>query len=179
VKLVKIAVGYSSVPLPDGRVYNQGQLINLTDDQYAAIPDNVLPSIVTIGRTGQVSNGSVRVSPTASPPVYEYIPGPKGEKGDVGPQGVPGPTGPQGPAGATGATGPQGPAGSGSGSGGIERSFTSASTVWEWTHNLGYTPVVMIMSSARALIGGSVTANGPITTTVEFYYPVTGVLVLS
>lgn len=65
-KVVRIATGYSNVPLPNGRTYNQGPLISLTDAEYAAIPPAVLQMITLVSSSADPANLPAAPNPPSS-----------------------------------------------------------------------------------------------------------------
>lgn len=48
-KTVRVATGYSNVPLPDGRTHNAGPVIHLTDAQWESVPEVVRRQLVVLG----------------------------------------------------------------------------------------------------------------------------------
>ena len=90
-KYVKVASGYSHVPLPDGNFHEQGSLIALSDAQYAAIPVSILNQIVVVSSEPDGANvAGAQVIPLNV--VLQGTTGPQGPLGPMGPQGLTGPS---------------------------------------------------------------------------------------
>jgi hypothetical protein len=83
----------------------------------------------------------------------------------------------QGPQGPMGPMGPQGTAGTSSAY--ATRSFAMAAAEWDFDHDLGYPPAVMLYDPTGVQIGGQVTVNTPNRTVVQFAMPVAGSMSLS
>lgn len=64
-KTVRVATGFSRVQLPDGGVYNGGQIINLTDEQYNSIPDFVKKQLVVLLSQPDLAPAPVRTTPSS------------------------------------------------------------------------------------------------------------------
>lgn len=65
--VVKVAPGYSRVPLPGG-LYNTGQQITLTDEEYGALPSYILSQLMSPRSVpvGQVAVQAPTPTPTPS-----------------------------------------------------------------------------------------------------------------
>jgi hypothetical protein len=83
----------------------------------------------------------------------------------------------QGPEGPMGPTGPQGTAGASSAF--ATRSFAIAMAEWDFDHDLGYPPAVMLYDPDGVQIGGQVVLNTASRTVVQFAMPIAGSMSLS
>lgn len=150
-RTVKVAPGYSKVPLPDGLVYNQGALVHLSEAQYAEIPPQILQQLILI---------STRPDPNPVVPADSY------SRTFQGPPGPAGPAGPQGPQGNPGI--------------GAATVYTvTAISSWTQTHSLPYPPQIRLIDGNGDEVEIAVHYPDNTSVSLSFPTPFTGRIVLA
>jgi hypothetical protein len=72
---VTIAAGHSNIELPDGGHYDAGDVVTLTDDQYARLDQNAIGSVLTATQVGGQSGTSVAATDFTTETVPDPIRG--------------------------------------------------------------------------------------------------------
>lgn len=69
-KTVRVALGYSNVPLPDGRLHNPGPTVQLSDFEYDSLPDFIKKQLVVLLSSPDAFS---RPAPSPSPFTIQLI----------------------------------------------------------------------------------------------------------